>query len=241
MIVNATTQTIELNQTLKVVEAKRGIYDIGYEFFSPDPGDYLTLTLEYGKLSLWRDEAWQPVTGSVAFQPGQMQGGDSLRLRVDSKASFAFSTVDSYSVYPYDDAPTFPSARFTLAPGLESDMGDRRSAAWKIGKVDALTGVDWTNGVVSPSESAGITINETIGGDDVSDYAKFNVTKTANVQIETSGAIAQLLNSKGMIVADSSDGYESLLTATLKRGTYYLGFSSESSTVEGFTSTLNLV
>lgn len=211
-----------------------------YELFTSDPGDYLTLVLERGKVSVWLNHQWQPVSGAFAFQPGPMQA-DSLKLRVERKASFSFSTVDSYSVYPYDDAPTSPSAWFGLAPGLEPDMGDSRSSAWTIGKVDALTGVSWNEGIVGSSTAPGIYITETIGGDDVSDYAKFSITRVTTVKVETDGAIAQLLNARGMVVTDSSDGYQSTLIAQLRRGTYYLGFSTESSTSELFTAVVSVI
>lgn len=125
-------------------------------------------------------------------------------------------------------------------PLAEADRIDRRSSAWNMGRIDRLTSLDWNEGIVGKAAASGIRITESIGGDDVSDYARFNLSKAATVRIETEEAIAQLLNSKGMVVADSSDGYESLLSANLKRGTYYLGFSSESSIAQAFTASIVL-
>jgi hypothetical protein len=121
------------------------------------------------------------------------------------------------------------------------DLGDNINKARRLGKVDELTGLAIDNGTVSPKNGTGIVINETIGGDDYSDYIRFRITKPLTISIDTDGAIAQLINSQGQVVVDSSDGYNSNLSAQLEAGIYYIGFSSESSTLEMFNSIINFI
>jgi len=49
---------------------------------------------------------------------------------------------------------------------------------------------------------------ETIGGDDVLNYAKFQLTKDATITLTIRDAIAQIINSKGMVVGDSHAGLQ---------------------------------
>jgi hypothetical protein len=121
------------------------------------------------------------------------------------------------------------------------DLGDNMTKARRLGRVDELTGLSIDNGTVSPKSNTGITINETIGGDDYSDYIRFRITKSLTISIDTEGAIAQLINSQGQVVVDSSDGYNSNLTAQLEAGIYYIGFSSESSILEMFNSQISFM
>lgn len=121
------------------------------------------------------------------------------------------------------------------------DLGDNMDKARRLGKLDELTGMSIDNGIVSPKNGTGIVINESIGGDDYSDYIRFRITKPLTISIETEGAIAQLINSQGQVVVDSSDGYNSNLTAQLEAGIYYIGFSSESSALEMFNSLINFI
>lgn len=65
--------------------------------------------------------------------------------------------------------------------------------------------------------------------------------KATLVLIETEKAIFELVNSKKQVVASSDDGYSSSLYAQLKPGTYYLHYSSESSTSEVFKSQVKAV
>jgi hypothetical protein len=55
---------------------------------------------------------------------------------------------------------------------------------------DPLTGLNWNNGQVIRNDSIGIKITETIGGDDVSDYAKFSLSEVSNIRLNTTGAIS---------------------------------------------------
>lgn len=232
-------KTIQSNQQLLVTDANRGEYLLNFNLFSPDQSDALNLEVTKGRLSVFANGAWTPVPKVLSLPNIESRGG-ALRLRVDRTANLSFRLVDSFTNPAFNDVPTNPTARLQLT-GLESslDMGDRRSSAWNMGRIDRLTGLEWNEGIVDRAASS-FRITESIGGDDVSDYARFSLSKAATVRIETEGAIAQLLNSKGMVVADSSDGYESLLTANLKRGTYYLGFSSESSIAQAFTASIAL-
>ena len=59
--------------------------------------------------------------------------------------------------------------------------------------------------------------------------------------MNTQGAIAQIISYKGQVVLDSNDSYNSVIDGTLAAGTYYIGFSTESSTVGTFTSEMTLL
>jgi hypothetical protein len=61
-------------------------------------------------------------------------------------------------------------------------------------RIDPLTGLSWNNGQVTRSDSTiGIKITETIGGDDVSDYAKFSINEASEIRLNTIGAIRRSL------------------------------------------------
>lgn len=87
----------------------------------------------------------------------------------------------------------------------------------------------------------GISITETIGGDDVSDYAKFSLNESSKIRLDTIGAISQIINYKGLVVADLSDSYNSTIDANLTPGTYYIGFKCESSLSSTFTSSVSFI
>ena len=133
------------------------------------------------------------------------------------------------------------------------DMGNSRTGAWNMGTLakqqrnrrtgetkDSITGADWNEGIVSNNSTATSTINETIGGDDVTDWARFKVNVAVQVNLVTENAIAAIVNDRRSVVVDSDDGYSSNLTATLQPGIYFLQFSSESSIPALFTSQLTL-
>ena len=133
------------------------------------------------------------------------------------------------------------------------DMGDSMVRAWNMGTLaknqrnpktgatkDILTGADWNEGIVNNNRTATSTINETIGGDDVTDWAKFKVNVAVRVNLDTDNAIAAIVNSNRSVVVNSDDGYSSNLTAILQPGIYFLQFSSESSVASLFTSQLTL-
>jgi hypothetical protein len=124
-----------------------------------------------------------------------------------------------------------------------NDMGNWIGQATRLGRLDSLTNIVWDNGQLELRPGEGIiTIRETIGGDEVSDYASFVLHRAGTVQIQTLGAIVQLLGSSGSVaIIDSSDAYESTLSAALQPGRYFLGFSSESSTPVFFTSQVTLL
>lgn len=136
---------------------------------------------------------------------------------------------------------------------MPMDMGNNRSRAWNMGTLakrrrnpktgesrDILTGADWDEGIIDNNGTPTSTINETIGGDDVTDWARFRVNFPVQVNLVTDNAIAAIVNSSNSVVVDSSDGYSSNLTATLQPGVYFLQFSSESSVASLFMSELSL-
>lgn len=136
---------------------------------------------------------------------------------------------------------------------METDMGNNRSGAWNMGKLarerrnpksgesrDILTGADWDEGATSKNRSGVSTISESIGGDDITDWARFRVKVPVQVNLITDSAIAAIVNSSQSVVVDSNDGYSSNLTTTLEPGVYFLQFSTESSIPSLFTSQLTL-
>ena len=67
-------------------------------------------------------------------------------------------------------------------------MSDRQSGAWNMGTLarrrrnpktgesaDILTGTDWNEGIASKNRTGVSTITESIGGDDITDWARFRV------------------------------------------------------------------
>lgn len=132
-------------------------------------------------------------------------------------------------------------------------MSDKQSRAWNMGtlakrrrnpksgeSVDILTGADWNEGIASKNSTGVSTITETIGGDDITDWARFRVNVPVQANLVTDNAIAAIVNSSYRVVVDSSDGYSSNLTTTLEPGVYFLQFSTESSIPSLFASKLTL-
>lgn len=136
---------------------------------------------------------------------------------------------------------------------MQTDTGTNRSRAWNMGTLakrrrspktgesrDILTGADWNEGATSKNRSGVSTITESIGGDDITDWARFRVNVPVQVNLVTDSAIAAVVNSSYRVVVDSSDGYSSKLTAALEPGVYFLQFSTESSIGSLFASQLTL-
>ncbi|MEG4197357.1 hypothetical protein [Microcoleus sp. Pol12A5] len=136
---------------------------------------------------------------------------------------------------------------------MQSDMGNKESGAWNMGTLakrrrnpqtgesrDILTGADWNEGATSKNRSGVSSISESIGGDDITDWARFKVNVPVQVNLVTDNAIAAIVNSSYRVVVDSSDGYSSNLTTTLEPGVYFIQFSTESSIGSLFTSKFTL-
>lgn len=213
-------------ETLELVDAPRGNYDIFFE------GVYAPSQMEM-QVKKGRVQVSNPPGLS-----GIVPQGLRYFVQPDVTATVAVSRVTALSFVPTTDSLMTIT---TAAAADPFDLGDRSSRAWNAGKVDKLTNLSWNEAVVGPGEQLGLTITEQIGGDDVTDWVKFRVTgKATQIQLDTNGAIAELVKGKSVMVG-SSDAYDSSLTATLTRGTYYLHFSSESSMPAAFTSRLSLV
>jgi hypothetical protein len=113
------------------------------------------------------------------------------------------------------------------------DFGDRAYKAWNIGKPSEF---DCPATFARGRRLTSLNITEKIGGNDYSDHVRVEIKANAAIQLITQGAIAEIVNSKHQVVASSNDSYESKVETTLKPGTYFLHFSSESSMEEIFTS-----
>jgi len=136
---------------------------------------------------------------------------------------------------------------------MQADMGNNRNRAWNMGtlakrrrnrksgeSVDILTGADWNEGIASKNRTEVSSISETIGGDDITDWARFKVKVPVQASLMTQDAIVGILNSSNRVVVSSGDGYSSELSTILEPGVYFLQFSSESSIPYTFTSQLTL-
>jgi hypothetical protein len=232
----ANVGTINKQKSLKLAQCLKGEYDFSYKFLSADANDSLNLVVGSGLVSVSLDHgvSWTPISKSFSFNYSKNLTG--IKLRVDSRsASFGLVASDRINL-------SNPTVQLTFGNNFDFDLPDTRYQAWSMGQIDSLTGLSWNNGQVTHSDSlVGIKITESIGGDDVSDYAKFSLSATSDIRLETNNAIAQIINYKGQVVIDSSDSYDSVLEGHLAAGTYYIGFSTESSTSETFTSSLSFI
>ncbi|MEY2831458.1 MAG: hypothetical protein RLZZ574_716 [Cyanobacteriota bacterium] len=227
--------TINKLKPLKLSQCLKGVYDFNYKFLSADSKDSLNLVVGSGLISVSLDNgvSW---TQAKSFSFKYNKNLTDIKLRVDSRsASFGLVASDRINL-------SNPTVQLTFGNNFDFDLPDTRYQAWGMGQIDSLTGLNWNNGQVTRSDSLiGIKITEAIGGDDVSDYAKFSLSATSDIKLETNNAIAQIINYKGQVVIDSSDSYDSVLEGHLAAGTYYIGFSTESSTVGSFTSSLSFI
>jgi hypothetical protein len=230
----ANVGTINKQQPLKLSQCLKGVYDFNYKFLSADINDSLNLVVGSGLISVSLDNgiSW---TQAKSFSFKYNKNLTNIKLRIDSRsASFGLVASDRVNL-------SNPSVQLTFGKSFDFDMPDTKYYSWNMGGIDPLTGLNWNNGQVVRNDSIGIKITETIGGDDVSDYAKFSLSEASSIRLNTQGAIAQIINYQGSVVIDSSDSYSSVLEKNLTAGTYYIGFSSESSTVGTFTSSLSFI
>lgn len=216
------------NNPLNLVKLSKGIYELDYQIVSSEGGYRLNLIVDKGSMSIFVDGKWQDFTGTLPLQDTQQH----LKLRVNKESNFSLGVFD-------DGLINNPTVNLNLGSKFDFDLGDSRSKAWSAGKIDKLTGANWSNGRVESLDVPQIGIVETIGGDDVTDWVKFSLKKGATINLTTDGAIAEIVNFKNQVVLGSNDSYESDLTGYLKAGTYYLHYSSESSMVETFYSHAN--
>lgn len=230
----ANVGTINKQQPLKLSQCLKGVYDFSYKFLSADTNDSLNLVVGSGLISVSLDNgvSW---TQAKSFSFKYSKNISNIKLRIDSRsASFGLVASDRVNL-------SNPSVQLTFGSSFDFDLPDTKYYSWNMGGIDPLTGLNWNNGQVIRNDSIGIKITETIGGEDVSDYAKFSLSEASNIRLNTTGAIAQIINYQGSVVIDSSDSYSSVLEKNLAAGTYYIGFSSESSTVGTFTSSLSFI
>jgi hypothetical protein len=88
---------------------------------------------------------------------------------------------------------------------LEADTGNNRSRAWNIGtlakrrnfrsgeRVDILTGAGWDEGIAAKNRTGVSTISESIGGDNITDWAEFRVSVPVLVNLVTDSTIAAIV------------------------------------------------
>jgi hypothetical protein len=214
---------LNLNNSLNFFKLSRGIYEFDYQIVSSDLADRLNFSLTKGSMSVFTNGKWQNFTGTLPLQNTQQH----IKLRANKETNLSLEVVD-------DGLISNPTVNLNLGSKFDFDLGDSRSKAWSVGKIDKLTGANWSNGQVENLNVPQIGIVETIGGDDVTDWVKFSLKKGATINLTTDGAIAEIVNYKNQVVLGSDDSYGSDLTGYLKAGTYFLHYSSESSMVETF-------
>jgi hypothetical protein len=216
---------VRVGETLELIDPPKGTYTISFEPI----GDYAQVGMQVKKGKL-------QATDSIGYT-GIVDPTSRYHMQPNQTDSLTVTRLTGLSFVP--DADILMTVTTTAADPF--DLGDKSSRSWNAGKVDSLTNLSWNEGVVGPGNQAGLTITEKIGGDDVGDWVKFRVTgKATQVKLDTDGAIAEIVKGKSVVMG-SSDMYDSSLTASLTRGTYYLHFSSESSMSEAFTSRLSVV
>jgi hypothetical protein len=224
---NNNSGVIDSNNVLNLFDLSKGVYKIDYQLVSQDASDRLELTVNKGSISIFINHQWQDFTGTLSLQNYMNEDFQHLRLRVNEVTNFTLAVVD-------DGLISNPTVNLNLSPKFDFDLGDRRNKAWSAGKIDKLTGAAWYEGKVEISQVPQIGIVENIGGDDVTDWVRFSLKQGATINLVTDGAITEIVNSKNQVVLGSDDAYESNLNVFLKTGTYFLHYSSESSTVETF-------
>lgn len=70
MSAGTSAKTVNFGESLKVVDAPKGEYAIGFELLTSDPGDYLRLSLEKGKMSVFvNGQCNQSSTKNIHFIP----------------------------------------------------------------------------------------------------------------------------------------------------------------------------
>lgn len=229
------TGTINKNKYLKLNQVLKGEYDFSYKFTSLDTKDKLKLVVGEGSLLLSTNGGTSWLTVNNFFELNYRSTTTKLKIQVLSRsAKFAFVSADKENL-------SSPQIQLTLGQQFNFDMPNSRYSSWAMGEVDPLTGLSYNQGKLTSLDTPGITILETIGGDDVADYAKFSLKNPESIHIDTQNAIVQVINYKGQVVLDSNDSYTSALDGNLAAGTYYLGFSSESSTIGTFTSEISFI
>lgn len=73
--------------------------------------------------------------------------------------------------------------------------------------LNILTGADWDEGIASKNRTGVSSISESIGGEDITDLARFRANVPVQVNLVTDSAIAAIVNSSRSVVVDSSDRY----------------------------------
>lgn len=216
-----------------------------------DPGDAFRfeasdVTRVVGKLDVLRGDAdlqlWRWVDGNndelIATSSNDDRNSEHLSVQVASGQYYwqVFSAnggIARYELAAYAEPPE----PFT------NDMGNSAVMAWDMGTRNSLSdGIIWNNGITEIFGSSGISlINESIGGDDVTDFATFVLGQSANLRLTTNNAIVEILNdTASSVIASSNDGYSSIINVALQPGRYYLHYSSEGSIAEQFTSEIYL-
>jgi hypothetical protein len=176
----ASVGSIDKLQPLKLSQCLKGEYDISYRFLSTDLNDSLNLVVGSGSISvsLNNGSTWTKIDRSYSFNYNK--NFSKFKLKIDSKsANFALVANDRLT-------PSTPKIQLNLGSSFDFDLPDTKYYSWSMGGIDPLTGLSWNNGRVTRSDSTiGIKITETIGGDDVSDYAKFSLNEASKIKLQT--------------------------------------------------------
>jgi hypothetical protein len=74
---------------------------------------------------------------------------------------------------------------------MERTLAKRRNPKTRK-SVDILTGADWDEGIATKNPTGISSISETIGGDDLTGWARFKVNVPVQVNLVTDNAIAAM-------------------------------------------------
>jgi hypothetical protein len=100
---------------------------------------------------------------------------------------------------------------------MQTDTGNNRSGAWNMGSLarrrnfrsgeslNILTGAGWDGGMASKNRTGVASISETIGGNDMTDWARFRANVPVQINLVTNTAITAIVNSSRNTVVDSSN------------------------------------
>ena len=61
--------------------------------------------------------------------------------------------------------------------------------------MDILTGADWDEGIATENRTGVWSISKTVGGNDITDWARFLANVTVQVNLVADNAIAAIVNS----------------------------------------------
>jgi len=157
-------------QSIEALDMKKGFCEIqstnGRGGYLPDTSGF-SMTLKRGAILT-------STTGVESLVKNQPRA-----IFEQTVSYFRFEVFKASAVRINSDALTDLSGSIELDYKMkEADLGVWSATCWKVGKVDAMTGIAWNNGVVLPqAHSSGIKIQDELGKvKDLSAMVSFRIT-----------------------------------------------------------------